>query len=304
MRLEDIVKSSLIKNLRQAINPETLTTELPLILKFLYNSTRYLKNPQDEKLLSNLIKKVKEDSKIRSRQIPTFLFSGYFEWHTIYFPLLDNLRLDKNERALKDNKKEFLYWSYQYPFKSIEENADLSLKMIKYTCEILGANKTNLIGHSMGGPIIYYIAMKNPELVNKCIAIGSPFNGTKASNFVYVLLKKPIIKKGVKFLEKLGYKFDPLREMSYGSEFLKSIKLSKGVDYYSIFSENDEVVLPWESAIKEGATNINVNKHLGLKNKGHIKLVYDDAVRQLISGILNNDIDKERFNGVKYEMAA
>jgi len=92
--------------------------------------------------------------------------------------------------------------------------------------------------------------------------------------------------------------------MSYGSEFLKSIKLSKGVDYYSIFSENDEVVLPWESAIKEGATNINVNKHLGLKNKGHIKLVYDDAVRQLISGILNNDIDKERFNGVKYEMAA
>jgi len=64
MRLEDIVKSSLIKNLRQAINPETLTTELPLILKFLYNSTRYLKNPQDEKLLSNLIKKVKEDSVI------------------------------------------------------------------------------------------------------------------------------------------------------------------------------------------------------------------------------------------------
>ena len=304
MGLEGIINDKLRKNLRQAINPVTLTTEFPLILKFLYNSVRYLKEPQDEKPLSNLIKKVKEDSKISPKQIPTFLFSGYFEWHTIYFPLLDNLRLDKNESALKDNKKEFFYWGYQYPFKSIPENAELSLKMVRYVCDVLGVSEANFIGHSMGGPIIYYIAMKNPELVNKCIAIGSPFNGTKAAEFVYGLLEKPIIKKGVKFLGKLGYKFDPLREMSYGSDFLKSIKLSKGVDYYSIFSENDEVVLPWESAIKEGATNINVNKHLGLKNRGHIKLVYDDAVRQLISGILNNDIDKERFNGVKYEMAA
>jgi len=40
---------------------------------------------------------------------------------------------------------------------------------------------------------------------------------------------------------------------------------------------------------------MNQYKHLGLSNIGHIRLVYKKRIREVVSEILDNSIDKERF---------
>lgn len=278
---------SSIRNIRQTFNPLTLTMESSLILKFLFNSIKELKNPQEIKPHDLLLEKIEiNDFKHDAKQNPVLLVPGYLENPKIYYHHLDNLRKYGIVHA---------YWVPLYSFKSIEENSKILLKIIDDVLDKTKRSKINLIGHSMGGLVVFRTAIDKYDLIDKCIAIGSPLNGTKAANLAYKILEETIGDKGIIGLEEKGYNLEPLKQMFYESEFVKNLKINNSVDYYSIFSENDEIILPWESSIIQGATNININKSLGLNNKGHIRLLYEKKVRQIVSEISDNALDKERF---------
>lgn len=278
---------SSIGNIRQTFNLLTLTIESPLILKFLVNSIREFKDPQEIKPHDMLLEKIEmNDSKHDAKQNPVLLVPGYLENPRIYYNHLDNLRKYGVVHA---------YWVPLYPFKSIEENSKILLKIIHDVLDKTKRGRINLIGHSMGGLVVFKTAIDNSDLVDKCIAIGSPFNGTKAANLAYKILEDVIGNNGIRRLKERGYSLESLRQMFYESELVKNLRINNSVDYYSIFSENDEIILPWESSIIQGATNININKSLGLNNKGHIRLLYEKKVRQIVSEISDNALDKERF---------
>jgi len=278
---------SSISNIRQTFNPLTLTIETPLIIKFLANSIRELKNPQEIKTHDLLLEKIEiNDPKHDAKQNPVLLVPGYLENPRIYYNHLDNLRKYGIVHA---------YWVPLYPFKTIEENSGILSKIINDVLEKTKRREINLIGHSMGGLVVFKNAIDNSDLIDKCIAIGSPFSGTKAANIAYKVLEDIIGKRGIIELEDRGYNLEPLRQMFYKSEFVKSLRINNSVDYYSIFSENDEVILPWESSVIQGAINININKTLGLNNRGHIRMLYEKNVRRIVSEISDNSLDKERF---------
>ena len=278
---------SSISSIRQTFNPLTLTIETPLIIKFLANSIRELKNPQEIKTHDLLLEKIEiNDPKHDAKQNPVLLVPGYLENPRIYYNHLDNLRKYGIVHA---------YWVPLYPFKTIEENSGILSKIINDVLEKTKRREINLIGHSMGGLVVFKNAIDNSDLIDKCIAIGSPFKGTKAANIAYNILEDIIGKRGIIELEDRGYNLEPLRQMFYKSEFVKSLRINNSVDYYSIFSENDEVILPWESSVIQGAINININKTLGLNNRGHIRMLYEKNVRRIVSEISDNSLDKERF---------
>ena len=278
---------SSISNIRQTFNPLTLTIETPLIIKFLANSIRELKNPQEIKTHDLLLEKIEiNDPKHDAKQNPVLLVPGYLENPRIYYNHLDNLRKYGIVHA---------YWVPLYPFKTIEENSGILSKIINDVLEKTKRREINLIGHSMGGLVVFKNAIDNSDLIDKCIAIGSPFSGTKAANIAYKVLEDIIGKRGIIELEDRGYNLEPLRQMFYKSEFVKNLRINNSVDYYSIFSENDEVILPWESSVIQGAINININKTLGLNNRGHIRMLYEKNVRRIVSEISDNSLDKERF---------
>ena len=172
---------SSISNIRQTFNPLTLTIETPLIIKFLANSIRELKNPQEVKPHNMLLEKIElNDPKHDAKQNPVLLVPGYLENPRIYYNHLDNLRRYGIVHA---------YWVPLYPFKTIEENSEILLKIVNDVLEKTKRREINLIGHSMGGLVVFKNAIDNSDLIDKCIAIGSPFSGTKAANIAYKVLE-------------------------------------------------------------------------------------------------------------------
>ena len=189
---------SSISNIRQTFNPLTLTMETPLIIKFLVNSIRELKNPQEVKPHNMLLEKIElNDPKHDAKQNPVLLVPGYLENPRIYYNHLDNLRRYGIVHA---------YWVPLYPFKTIEENSEILLKIVNDVLEKTKRREINLIGHSMGGLVVFKNAIDNSSLIDKCIAIGSPFNGTKAANIAYNILEGLIGESGIRELEEKGYK--------------------------------------------------------------------------------------------------
>mgnify|MGYP001947088045 CR=1 FL=1 len=91
--------------------------------------------------------------------------------------------------------------------------------------------KVSLIGHSQGGLIATSIAQDNPELINKVIALGTPFYGTKAAYLQYPVISCKQMLSGSSYLQEL-------REKGFPEE----------VDFHSIMTFYDHIVIPYDSA--------------------------------------------------------
>ena len=271
---------STIGNLRQILNIRALAKEAPLAARFIVNSLDALSYPQTVKPYNKLLEKIDfNDPHHDANQNPVMLVPGFMESPKIYFPYLDELRRLNIRHA---------YWVPLYPFMSVEENAFTLSIIIRDVLKRTGRYKINLIGHSMGGLVVFYAAKENPHYIDKCVALGTPFHGTKFAKKAHDFLSFLIRKKGISYAEKTGYSLKALSQMFPENDFAKNLALDNGVNYYSIFSENDEVVLPWGSAIIKGATNMNVNEDLGLKDVGHIRLVYESDITTTVAKILHN----------------
>lgn len=132
-----------------------------------------------------------------------------------------------------------------------------------------GAPKVHIVAHSMGGLLTRY-AIRNLGLdgkVDKVITLGSPHLGSKLAGMLPAHGNVPQMRYHSAFLDELA---------------AGGLTPGAGVQYYSIYSEFDNFVLPVHSAVLDGsAQNIHVPYH------GHVALLYSPAVFALIGQCLD-----------------
>ena len=136
------------------------------------------------------------------------------------------------------------------------------------------ADKVDIICHSAGGLVArYYITyLKGAQNVRHLVTLGTPHGGTYFS----YLLHLPFL--------------SIVRQTRPGSHLIQEISghgaIPKGVKVTSLWSPTDMVVLPPESAVLAGATNIKVpwTTHWGFLWSKHIYQMVKDALLDRAEG--------------------
>lgn len=128
------------------------------------------------------------------------------------------------------------------PFEMVESLGRKIAETVEETLVTYDAEQVDIVGHSMGGLLArYYIEfMGGDKRVKHCIMLGTPNAGSKLAPFA---------------LSPLG------RDLMPGSDFLTELNaapLSTTVNYTTIFSLHDNLVIPAESAELPGAEAIEI----------------------------------------------
>ncbi len=146
-----------------------------------------------------------------------------------------------------------------------------------------------VVGHSMGGMVARYFIEKlgYEEQVDRLITFGSPHQGTKMATPLAI----PYIgSKGA-------------RDLSPGSQFLETLNrdgLSEQVNYASVYTLNDPLIVPKRNArlpeLNEGDVNVQVGRSVIEIGKD---ILFDgDHARELEGGGL--DPDSKLENGFPF----
>lgn len=144
------------------------------------------------------------------------------------------------------------------PFESIETYAKCIQTKIQSIQEETHCQQVFLIGHSMGGLASSFYAehLATPEDIAGIITIGSPFAGTRVAT--------------------LGYGKN-VHEMMPSSAFCLDLKTrveTSTLPYYSIASEIDNLVIPWNSALPK----LPEERTKVLTDHGHLRLLVSPTV--------------------------
>lgn len=199
------------------------------------------------------------------------LLHGYFQGDAAfgYGGLEDFLY----ENGFRVDKESYEFWK---DLRKVEEDVAYRVERIYLKTQ----RRVDMIGHSEGGLIARAIAQKKPELVEMVITLGAPHHGTWAAlvgAFIGVGLTKSA------------------RQMYPWSNYIKELNskpLPENVEFYSIYSKYDLLVLPKKSAQltngKEGHVhNIEIDC-------GHVGFI-EQPVYPLILDILNRKFKSNRY---------
>ncbi len=138
------------------------------------------------------------------------------------------------------------------PWKDVEALTETLAKRVDQLRLEEGVERVTLIGHSMGGLIArnYLQIRGGAAKVERLITLGTPHLGSKLAPFA---------------ISRMG------RDLLPGSEFLTRLAqapLPESVKVFSIYSPQDNLVLPTDNARWEDAQNIEV------QSIGHTSLLY------------------------------
>jgi triacylglycerol lipase len=149
-------------------------------------------------------------------------------------------------------------------FGSILDHVDDLDKMVKKVLKETNGEEVILIGHSMGGLIASYFALNvaKKKSVNHVITLGTPLKGTYMARFGFGKCAKEMS-----------------RDSSFIKELNEKITNEKEINFYHIATKNDELVIPYNSAI----LGDDEKKHLILNGVGHGSLLYSKRVNDKIS---------------------
>lgn len=141
------------------------------------------------------------------------------------------------------------------PFASIVEHAHQVDRLADRIEKETGKKELILIGYSMGGLVSTYYATKLAPKgkVQRIIAIATPFSGTKMALIA--------VGKNAK-------------EMRVGSLFLRQLDHTGSL--VTIASKTDEIVVPYSSALIDGAKQFLVD------NLGHGALIFSPRIAKVI----------------------
>lgn len=177
---------------------------------------------------------------------PIILIHGYMMRGLVMYPI--------KRRLNKDGYKNVYLSTYSPPWLNID-NFSLQLKdKVEFVKKETGAEKVDLICHSMGGLVAlnYINNLDGAKSVNRLIALGTPFGGSKLWSFS---------------IGRCG------KEMKPGSEFLKKVSVPPAdIKTTAIYTTFDEMVIPYEFSKLEGVNNIEMNYI------GHVGLLFDSKV--------------------------
>ncbi len=152
-------------------------------------------------------------------------------------------------------------------------NANQIKQWVEDILETTGANKLDLVAHSMGGlSSRYYMKfLTDLDSINNYVSLGSPHhgkNGAPACGFSFdtpndllILLNEGDETPGGVLNDTLGDRIDPYLEITYNGTHIPG-----SISYTSIFSRDDNMVTPYNTSRLEGAINIIVSglDHMGL----------------------------------------
>jgi len=158
------------------------------------------------------------------------------------------------------------------PFLSIQSYAETLDLWAKHIEQETGRKDLTLIGHSMGGLVssFYALRLAPANKISDVITIGSPLAGT--------------------VIAKIGIGPNA-REMERGSPLIKTlqeeIRAHNQTRFYHIATETDQIVVPFESAVMSG----NPERTLILPDLGHASLLFSPRVADKITSWLRTDKD-------------
>jgi len=191
----------------------------------------------------------------RSGRLPLILVQGYAEpsWYFMY-------GIYKN---LKKNGWNNIYPINLFPnINDIREQARIIAKKIEQIKNEQGVSKIDYVAHSMGGLIgRYYIQELNGyKSIRNYISIATPHYGTYTA------------------FAGLG---EAAKQMRPKSDFLNKLNsgeiIKPGVNYTSIWTKFDEIVIPAESALLQGS-----NMKPDIKYVGHFFILWSDETYKQI----------------------
>jgi triacylglycerol lipase len=133
-----------------------------------------------------------------------------------------------------------------------------------------GARSVDLVGYSAGGVVIGLVVAGHPQYVRRVVTIGSPLHGTQIAGLA-VALNLPSSVCGV-----------ACRQMAPGTALLASLSAAEptvtGVPWTSMWTTQDQVVLPPDSARFAGATNVVLQQICADDVANHLNLPADPLV--------------------------
>jgi pimeloyl-ACP methyl ester carboxylesterase len=165
-------------------------------------------------------------------------------------------------RALRGQPNLFTV-NLEPPLGGIDGFARQLAQRVDQVCRAAGTSQVLLVGHSMGGMVAraYLARLKGGERIARLVTLGSPHHGSR------ILPGAPGRCAG---------------EMRCGCGWLAQLAEDEGgrlpVPVTSIYSGDDEFVVPQDSARLPGANNVR------LEGKGHVELLASPEVHRLVAG--------------------
>ena len=156
-------------------------------------------------------------------------------------------------RLRKAGRRNVLIPNFRPASASIPEFAESLSRVVARALERTGADKVDLIGHSMGGLVIrYYVErLGGAPQVHTVVTLGTPHQGTKTAV--------------------LGL-FETARQFHPAAPFIREMQassLAPEVKMVSLWSEFDNIVLPPENALLPPPC-----ANVMLRNVGHVALLF------------------------------
>ena len=126
-----------------------------------------------------------------------------------------------------------------------------------------GAPSVDLIGYSAGGVVVALFAASDPSHVRRAVTLGSPLHGTKLAGLAAGLLASACP--------------TACQQLVPGSPLLASLEspVVTGIPWLSVWTANDEVVTPPNSARFTGARNVELQNVCADDAATHVSLPSD-----------------------------
>ncbi len=171
-----------------------------------------------------------------------------------------------------DNSSLFAYTFHDPSNASAEANIANAYQINQWVSDILeltGANKVDIVAHSMGGLSSRYFLkfINSSDVIDDYVTIGSPHHGSPLSieygslPFIISLNEGDETPRGV-LNDTLGDRYDDIINVTYNGTHIPG-----SISYTTLYSKADTVVTPYNTSRLEGAVNIV------LEGLSHIDLV-------------------------------
>lgn len=180
-------------------------------------------------------------------QLPVLLVHGYVCNRGFMLPL---------RRYLGEHGVSAYSHNLEPVYADVDSYADGLARRIEEICAATGADKLVVLAHSMGGLAARaYLRRHGARRVAKLITLGTPHHGT-------VTARIAAGRNG--------------QQMVPGNAWLKQLnEEASGVPVVSVFSHQDNIVSPQDSAVLEGA------KIVSLSGMGHVSMPFSRQIREL-----------------------
>jgi triacylglycerol lipase len=134
-----------------------------------------------------------------------------------------------------------------------------------------GAPSVDLVGYSAGGIVVGLFVAAHPQDVRRIVTLGSPFHGTRLAQVAMAVAPATCP--------------TACQQMVPGTSILSSLDAAvparTGVQWLSMWTTHDEVVIPADSARFDGALNISLQSVCADDTIDHIALPADPLVAAL-----------------------